>query len=311
MDFELNETQRSVLSALDVLLSRMAGVERCRELASISAYDFKLEEELEAGGFADIFAVDDEGPLTAVLAVERIARELGATSHAARLLVLPAIGVESVPPGPIVIRRAAETGPFRYGRDATYMLTIDGESALESRLDPAAATAVPSMYGYPLARVSVESSAVIEGVAGAEVEAWWRVALCAEAVGFMGRAFEVVLQYANDRRVFKRHLASFQALQHRLSELSLQLEAARWLTYEAAYRGAPSEAASVAASYTIRLASRFTREAHQLMGAVGLTVEHDLHLWTLRLQALRTDLGGIREHDRAITEARWGGSRRG
>jgi hypothetical protein len=38
---------------------------------------------------------------------------------------------------------------------------------------------------------------------------------------------------------------------------------------------------------------------------MGFTREHDLHVWTLRLQALRLELGGTDAHRRALGEARW------
>jgi hypothetical protein len=47
-------------------------------------------------------------------------------------------------------------------------------------------------------------------------------------------------------------------------------------------------------------------DLHQLSGAIGFTEEYDLHLWTMRAQALRTELGGIGAHARAVTAGRWG-----
>lgn len=310
MDFDLDETQRAILGALDTLLVRSAGPEQARQLASGAGFDYALEKELADGGFTELFLAEDEGPLCATLAVERIAGHLGAIAPGVRFLVLPALGIDP-PAGGTVLRHEGDTGPYRYGRTAELMLTLHAGGVTMSRLDPQQAAVESSAFGYPMARVTPVSSEELGTDAADTLERWWRVAACAEAVGLMQQSFDTAVQYVKDRQVFGRPVASFQALQHRLAELSVGLEGARWLTYEAASLGAPAERSTVAAAHTMELAARMGRETHQMMGAVGLTVEHDLHLWTLRLQALRTDMGGRRGHARQVVDERWGRGLRG
>ena len=50
---------------------------------------------------------------------------------------------------------------------------------------------------------------------------------------------------------------------------------------------------------------QFGRETHQLTGAIGFTREHDLHVFSMRLQALRLELEGVTGHRRALARARW------
>jgi alkylation response protein AidB-like acyl-CoA dehydrogenase len=95
-------------------------------------------------------------------------------------------------------------------------------------------------------------------------------------------------------------------VQHRLAECAIQIEASRWLVREAAHHGAPAEAVAAAAGFAISSAERVFAETHQLSGAIGFTREHDLHVWSMRLQALRLELGGVRGHRRALAVARWG-----
>ena len=83
-------------------------------------------------------------------------------------------------------------------------------------------------------------------------------------------------------------------------------EGRRWLAYEAAFRGAPPELAATASAYALRASAQVFRETHQLSGAIGYTREHDLHVWSMRLQALRLELGGVEAHRRAVFHARWG-----
>src|SRR5262249_34370054 len=79
--------------------------------------------------------------------------------------------------------------------------------------------------------------------------------------------------------------------------------------FEAAAKNAPGEAAATAAAYAAEAANSLFRETHQLTGAMGFTREHDLHVFSMRLQALRLELGGVSAHRRAITEQRWQASR--
>ena len=83
------------------------------------------------------------------------------------------------------------------------------------------------------------------------------------------------------------------------------IECARWIAYEAAYQGAPTAAAATAAAYATAAANRIFAETHQLTGAMGFTREHDLHVWSMRLQALRLEAGGVSEHRVAAARARW------
>jgi alkylation response protein AidB-like acyl-CoA dehydrogenase len=140
---------------------------------------------------------------------------------------------------------------------------------------------------------------------GASLRRWWRVALAAETLGTMQAALDVTVEYVKRRRQFGRAIGSFQALQHRLAMCTVRIEGARRLTYEAAGLGAPEEAAAVAAAHATDAANEIFRETHQMTGAMGFTREHDLHVFSMRLQALRLELGGASAHRRAIASSRW------
>ena len=70
--------------------------------------------------------------------------------------------------------------------------------------------------------------------------------------------------------------------------------------------GWSTERAATAAAYALTAATRVFAETHQLSGAIGFTREHNLHVYSMRLQALRLELGGVRGHRRALAKARWG-----
>ena len=141
--------------------------------------------------------------------------------------------------------------------------------------------------------------------AAARLRDAWRVALAVETAGSMAGALDATLEYLKQRRQFGRAIASFQAVQHRLAACAVWVEGARWLAFEAAAKGAPAEAAAIAAAHAAFAAKRVFAETHQLSGAIGYTREHPLHVFSMRLQALRLELGGAPEHARAAARARW------
>ena len=121
----------------------------------------------------------------------------------------------------------------------------------------------------------------------------------------MRSALHITVEYLKQRRQFGRPIGSFQAVQHRLAECAVVVEGSRWLTYEAAWLGANAEASATAAAYALAAAQRVFTETHQLSGSIGFTREHDLHVFSMRLQALRLELDGVAGHQRALARSRW------
>ena len=238
--------------------------------------------------------------------MERIGANLGTIAATAHLLVLPALGIDSLD-GVVALALEGDDRPVRFGAEASAVLTTGADRCALSRTSPAAAAAVPSAYGYSLGPIAAGAAEDLAPGTGATMINWWRLGVSAEAIGIMQKALDIAVRYAKDRRTFGRAIGSFQALQHRTAELTVLLEGARWLTYEAAFHGAPGEASATAAAHTMAIVHTLTRETHQILGAIGLTREHDLHLYTLRLQVLGAELGGLRHHRRALVAARWGG----
>ena len=84
-----------------------------------------------------------------------------------------------------------------------------------------------------------------------------------------------------------------------------RLDVARWLTREAAFNGAPADAAATACAAATAAVERVIGDTHQLTGAMSLTREYDLHLWTLPMWALSQEAGGLDAHREAVAIARW------
>jgi alkylation response protein AidB-like acyl-CoA dehydrogenase len=157
-------------------------------------------------------------------------------------------------------------------------------------------------------RVTPHAGTSLGAGSGARLRRWWRLALAAELLGAMEAALAITVEYVRRRRQFGRAIGSFQAVQHRLALATVQLEGTRWLTLEAAAQGAPEEAVAIAAAYACDAAQLVFRETHQLSGAMGYTREHPLHVFSMRLAALRLEQGGAGAHRREIARARWAGA---
>jgi alkylation response protein AidB-like acyl-CoA dehydrogenase len=139
-------------------------------------------------------------------------------------------------------------------------------------------------------------------MAGLNVE---RLILAASALGIAQRAFDDALRYVKERRQFGRPIGSFQALQHRLSDLATDLEAARlmtrWvatLTDEDPDRMLPQQA-SMVKLFVTEVAKRTTIEGMQMMGGYGYSSEYDMER-LVRAAMVSTIYGGTSEIQRTI-----------
>jgi alkylation response protein AidB-like acyl-CoA dehydrogenase len=104
-----------------------------------------------------------------------------------------------------------------------------------------------------------------------------RIGIAAQAVGIAQAAYDVALRYAKERKAFGQRIAEFQAIQHKLANMSMEIDAARLLVYRAAWlkdRGLPhTEAGAKAKLFASEMARRQTAEAIQVLGGYGYTKE--------------------------------------
>ena len=107
-----------------------------------------------------------------------------------------------------------------------------------------------------------------------------RIGIAAQAVGIAQAAFEEALRYASDRQQFGRPIASFQAIQHYLADMSTEIDAGRLLTWKAAWaKDTKSRYALEAAQaklFTSEMAQKVTSKALQIHGGYGYTKEYNV-----------------------------------
>ncbi len=163
-----------------------------------------------------------------------------------------------------------------------------------------------------LENVYVPQSAVL-GTVGASASVfatamdWERILLVAAHVGAMQRLLETSIAHARKRSQFGQPIGKFQAVAHKIADMKVQIEAARLLTYQAAWRLDHARSASLDAAITKLFVSeslvRAALDTVQIHGGYGYMVEYEVE------RALRDAIGstiysGTSEMQRNII-ARW------
>jgi pimeloyl-CoA dehydrogenase small subunit len=134
-------------------------------------------------------------------------------------------------------------------------------------------------------------------------------ALCAEAVGAMGEAHRITVEYLKVRKQFGVPIGSFQALQHRAADMTVALEQARSMALFATMMAAEDDAgarhrAVAAAKVQVGRAARFVgQQAIQLHGGIGMTMEYPVGHYFKRLTMIDTLFGDADHHLAALAEA--------
>jgi alkylation response protein AidB-like acyl-CoA dehydrogenase len=167
------------------------------------------------------------------------------------------------------------------------------------------------MYGrVELDGVRVPPSALVGAVgdADADVERQLQLALvmqAAEMVGAAEKTFGFTLQWMFDRYSFGRPLASYQELKHRFADMKMWLEASHALASALAWEvqaEAPDapETASIAKAYIGEHLVELVQDCVQMHGGIGLTFDHDIHLYLRRVTADRATYGLPADHRQRI-----------
>jgi alkylation response protein AidB-like acyl-CoA dehydrogenase len=105
-----------------------------------------------------------------------------------------------------------------------------------------------------------------------------RIGIAALSLGLAEGALETALEYTNKRKQFGRKIYDFQPVQFRLADLATEIQAARHLTYHAAWlmeKGRPfTKEAAMAKLFASELCMKATIQAVQVMGGAGYTDEY-------------------------------------
>ena len=155
--------------------------------------------------------------------------------------------------------------------------------------------------------VEVDASAVVGSAeqTPALIERQSQIAVilqCAEIVGILDTVLDFTIQWGFDRHSFGRPIGSYQALKHKYADLKIWFESCRATTNaavaEVAARSAGAKmAVSVAKSYVGEHAPGMLQDCIQLHGGIGVTWEHDLHIFLRRATLYRSLFGTPEDHN--------------
>ena len=301
MDFELSEEQAVVQSALlDIFADfRTLPTGACGYYESQPALDSLLTES----DFFSLAAMEGYGALDAALFVYEAAQIPYLVEVAASALVAPMLG-ETGLPRPIALADD-RNGAIRNLPGARSLILLEGGEAHVAAIGPGDVVPLSSVLGYPFGKLADPAGLATRALgpgSGAALAKWWRVALAAEGAGLLRAALDATVEFVKQRQQFGRAIGSFQAVQHRLAVCAQQVSACRWLALSAADSGDAGEAAT-AALYVQDQMRHIVNDLHQFTGAIGLTLEYPLHLWTYRLKALQGELGGVARQGEAVSMA--------
>lgn len=176
---------------------------------------------------------------------------------------------------------------------------------------------IPTIGGDRQFKVSFDGVTVLEdSILGGVGQGWAAVEFvlqraavlkCAEMSGACQAVLEMASSYAKERVQFDRPIGSFQAIQHKLADMFIDVEAVRYLLYQAAWGigiGAPSRRhISLAKARANQAYQRVCIDAIAVHGAIGYTMDHDLGLYYRRVKAAEFAAGDPDYHRDVIAAA--------
>jgi alkylation response protein AidB-like acyl-CoA dehydrogenase len=191
-----------------------------------------------------------------------------------------------------------------------FIVPSDAEGLIVSALTSLDLTHGFGRVSYDGVRVARGAMVGVAGEAAPAIERQFEIAVvlqCAELAGVVEKVLEFTRQWMFDRFSFGRPLASYQALKHRFADMTLWSHAAQAATAAAARavqerRDDAAELVSIAKAYTGQRATDIIQDCVQLHGGLGVTWEHDIHVYLRRATVDRVTWGAPSEHRRRVAD---------
>ncbi|WP_137146572.1 acyl-CoA dehydrogenase [Mycolicibacterium sp. CR10] len=280
-------------------------------LAQLGIFGVALPEEHGGadGTVADLCAMVDEAAAAMVpgpVATTALATLVLDGSHAGLLEALASgqrtAGITLAAELTYADGRVSGTAPYVLGADSSSVLLLPaGERWLLVEAAADGVTVEPLQatdFSRPLARVVFDNAAAEElPVPAQRVVDLAATMLSAEAAGLARWLLETATEYAKVREQFGKPIGSFQAIKHMCAEMLLRSEQASVAAADAARAATEADdqlslAAALAASVGIEAAKANAKDCIQVLGGIGITWEHDAHLYLRRAYGIAQFLGG-------------------
>jgi alkylation response protein AidB-like acyl-CoA dehydrogenase len=316
MNFDLTDEQSMMRDTFARFLdenSSMARVRKAQEtggfdaglwtgLAELGAFSMRVPEKAEGMGLGlfDAGLLMEEagrtlasGPLAEALVATRLLGLLGGQEE----LLARAIGGKAVvtiamqdlaefPRQWIAGGLVAEAVIACKGGDVV-LISVPAEARIAEPTLAATAIAEIDLAALPTTVLGSGEDALAAFAAGLEE---WKILVALALSGLARAALTMAADYAGERKAFGVFIGTFQALSHPMADLICEIDSARFLAWQALRSIADGDAeagaqVSLSAWYAAGAAGRTVRHAVQTFGGIGLTTEHDVHLYNLRAKA--------------------------
>jgi alkylation response protein AidB-like acyl-CoA dehydrogenase len=128
-----------------------------------------------------------------------------------------------------------------------------------------------------------------------KIKEWGAIAQCSFVFGGVQRVLELTVSYAKERIQFGKPIGSFQRVQNHCTDMAMDIEGIKWLTYEAAWRlseGLPAaKEISMAKAWASDASRRIGVNAHRVHAGIGLFTDYDIELYFRRAKAMELAFG--------------------
>ena len=290
-------------------------------------FDEALWRNLEETGLSRLTGAEDAGPAEAAIVLAGLAKhaaavpiaetDLLATWLAAKAgVTVPEAGPLTVAIADAVVSDRRLTGTARdvpWPRSAAVVLAARTADVLYVAVcdDPSMGDGL-NLAGEPRGTISfdlpVADAVGLDSQVGDELTRRGAWARCIQIIGALDSARDLTVAHTREREQFGRPLSAFQAVQHSLAAMAGEIERARASTTLAVAAATDYGFDSAATDYAVTVAKvavgravhSVTTIAHQLHGAIGVTVEHRLWLATMRARSWVDDYGSTAHHARRL-----------
>jgi len=319
MNFDLTDEQEMVRDTFARFLDENSSTARVRKamedgtgfdpalwsgLAELGAFAMRVPEE--AGGMGmglfDAAILMEEagrtlasGPLAETLVATRLLGELGG-EEAADLLER-AISGDAV--ATIAMRDLAEF-PRQWvagGLVADAVVARNGDDVVLVSVPADARVAEENLATTPIAEIDLAAlPATVLGSGDAALAAFaggieeWKLLVGIALSGLSREALKLAAAYAGERKAFGVFIGTFQAISHPMADLIAEIDGGKFLVWKAIRSIADGDAeagaqVSIASWWNAQTAARSVTQSLHTFGGIGLTLEHDIHLYNLRAKA--------------------------
>lgn len=279
-------------------------------------FDADLWRTLDESGLTRLTTEQEAGPREAAIVLAGLARHSAAVPIAETDLLAGWLAGEAgleIPAGPLTVAIGAG-GTARevpWPSDAAIVLAArESDGLYVGLLDDPEVTPGHNLAGEPRGTLAYGTDGLtrLEPAVGDELVRRGAWARCVQIVGAFDSALELTVAHAGERVQFGRALSKFQAVQHSLAAMAGEIEQARAATDLATAAVTDHGFGSSRADYAVTIAkiavgravTPVTTIAHQLHGAIGVTIEHQLWSATMRARSWSDEFGSTASYARRL-----------